>query len=60
MWDISGLECRDPKLSLKLVFHAIVPLPHWELDEFPCMYIRFGHRKLGDWGVDCGEFKVAR
>jgi hypothetical protein len=60
MWDVSGLECNDPKLSLKVVFHAIVPLPHWELDDNPHLFIRFDHRKFGNGKENCGKFRVAR
>ena len=46
---------------MKLVFHAIVPLPYWEWDDKATrMYIRFGHSKLGKWEENCGEFKVTR
>ena len=58
--DIAGLECDDPRTSIKLVFHAIIPLPFWQWDNKSCIYMRFGHPKLGNWNVDCGEFEVAR
>ena len=58
--DVTGLECNDPKTSVKLVFHAIVPLPYWEWDNKSRIYIRFGHPKLGDWDYNCGEFEVVR
>ena len=58
--DTTGLECIDPKTSMKLVFHVILPLPYWEWDKASHMHIRFGHSKLGDWKVDCGDFEKAR
>ena len=59
-YDVTGLECNDPKMSMKLVFHAIIPLPFWEWDDKSRIFMRFGHSKLGDWVVDCGQFKIAR
>ena len=55
-----GLENSDPKTSMKITFHAILPLAHWEWDDKSHMHIRFGHDKLGNWEVDCGKFLVAR
>ena len=58
-YDITGLECNDPKMSMKLVFHAIIPLPFWEWDDKSRIFMRFGHSKLGEWEVNChGEFKT--
>ena len=45
-------------MSMKLVFHAIIPLPFWEWDDKSRIFMRFGHSKLGHWEVNCGEFKT--
>jgi hypothetical protein len=43
---------------MKLVFHAIIPLPFWEWDDKSSIFMRFGHSKLGDWEVNCGQFEA--
>ena len=45
---------------MKLVFHAIIPLPFWEWDDKSRIFMRFGHSKLGEWEVNCGDFKIPR
>jgi hypothetical protein len=60
VYDTTGLECNDPEMSMKLVFHAIIPLQFWGWDDNSSIYMRFGHPKLGDWVVDCGQFEVGR
>ena len=60
VYDITGLECNDPEMSMKLVFHAIIPLQFWDWDEKSSIFMRFGHPKLGDWVADCGQFEVGR
>ena len=59
-YDVTGLECNDPRMSMKLVFHAIIPLPFWEWDDKSRIFMRFGHSKLGEWEINCGEFKIPR
>ena len=45
---------------MKITFHAIVPMACWEWDEKSHIHIRFGHKQLGNWEVDCGQFQISR
>ena len=58
-WNLKGLKA-DPQRSIKITFHAIVPKPLWEWDETSCMHIRFGHKDLGDWKHNVGDFREIR
>ena len=40
--------------SMRVAFHAIVPLDIWEWDDSSRIYIRFGHTKFGKWKHDAG------
>ena len=53
-----GLKCSDPKKTMKITFHAIVPLAYWEWDDDSHIYVRFGHKTLGLWKEDCGNFQM--
>ena len=50
----------SPTESMKVVFHAILPLSLWGWNESSLVYIRFGHAKLGNWHCDCGPMEFKR
>ena len=46
--------------SVKVVFHAVLPYTAWKWDKDSEVYIRFGHKNLGNWKHDCGPLKITR
>ena len=55
--DLKGLQAKK---SIAVTFHAIVPKPLWEWDDKSCIHMRFGHKDLGNWQHNVGEFKESR
>lgn len=56
--DLKGLQAS--KKSVAVTFHAIVPKPLWEWDDKSCMHMQFGHKDLGSWQHNVGEFKESK
>jgi len=57
--DLIGFQ-SPAKNSIKVTFHALVPLPLWDWDATSCMHIQFGRMWLGTWEHDCGDMTVNR
>ena len=53
--DTTGVHISHDK-SIAVTFHVIVPLEVWNWDNKSSIRIRFGHRKLGNWMCDIGDF----
>ena len=58
-WNLKGLQA-PPEKSIAVTFHAIVPKLLWECDDSSCMHIRFGHKDLGMWQHNVGDFIESR
>ncbi len=43
-------------ITVKLVFHVIIPKQFWEWDEESFVSLRFGNSELGSWEKNCGDF----
>ena len=50
----------SPQESMKIVFHALLPISPWKWSNSCPVCIRFGHPNLGDWQCDCGPVEVMR
>ncbi len=42
--------------SLEVVFHVIIPKPHWKWDKTSKVFLRFGCEELGLWKANVGPF----
>ena len=47
----------DSLQSIKVVFHVIIPKPHWEWEQTSKVFLRFGCEQLGSWGANVGPFE---
>ena len=54
---LSGLITGQGKF-IEVIFHVILPKPHWEWDKSSKIYLRFGCRELGKWEENVGDFKI--
>ena len=58
-WNLKGLQAA-PNISIAVTFHALVHKLLWEWNDTSCMHIRFGHKDLGQWQDNLGEFIESR
>ena len=54
---LSGLVKGQGKF-IGVVFHVILPKPHWEWDKTSKIYLRFGCKELGEWKENVGDFEI--
>ncbi len=52
---IRGLT--DSRQHFEIVFHVIIPKPHWEWDKTSRVFLRFGCEELGSWNLNIGLFQ---
>ena len=49
--------CGD---TVRIVFHALLPIDFWQWDEKSEVYIKFSHENFGKWEHDFGPMKYFR
>ncbi len=46
--------------TASVVFHVLIPTSIWGWNENCCVFLRFGHSKLGKWKENIGDFVFVR